>query len=127
MSHDTDKLIRQLSLVAFLMAELRPLTARDVSDRGQLHAELRRMAVTLAEHLVRTNRVARTVTTKLRYPDFSIRTRSSTFAVGSADATEIGNLACTLLDRGLRDRPGALRLVGLSVSNLEPHQQLALA
>ena len=30
MSHDTDKLIRQLSLVAFLMAERRPLTARDV-------------------------------------------------------------------------------------------------
>jgi DNA polymerase-4 len=101
--------------------------ARDVSDRGQLHAELRRMAVTLAEHLVKTDRVARTVTTKLRYPDFSIRTRSSTFAVGSADATEIGNLACTLLDRGLRDRPGALRLVGLSVSSLEPHQQLTLA
>ena len=30
MSHDADKLIRQLSLVAFLMAERRPLTARDV-------------------------------------------------------------------------------------------------
>ena len=30
MWHDTDKLIRQLSLVAFLMAERRPLTARDV-------------------------------------------------------------------------------------------------
>ena len=58
MSHDTDKLIRQLSLVAFLMAERRPLTARDVkmsvegysemsdeafarrfySDRAELHA-----------------------------------------------------------------------------------------
>ena len=31
-SHDTDKLIRQLSLVAFLMAERRPLTARDVKS-----------------------------------------------------------------------------------------------
>ena len=28
MSHDTDKLIRQLSLVAFLMAERRPITAQ---------------------------------------------------------------------------------------------------
>jgi DNA polymerase-4 len=101
--------------------------ARDVSDLEQLHAELRRMAVNLAEHLASTERVARTVTTKLRYPDFSIRTRSSTFAVGSADAREIGDLACALLERGLRDRPGALRLVGVSVSNLEPHQQLALA
>jgi DNA polymerase IV len=101
--------------------------ARDVSDPDHLHAELRRMALNLAEHLAKTDRVARTVTTKLRYPDFSIRTRSSTFAVGSADAQEIGGLACALLDRGLRDRPGALRLVGVSVSNLEPYQQLALA
>jgi DNA polymerase IV len=101
--------------------------ARDVSDPEHLHAELRRMALNLAEHLAKTDRVARTVTTKLRYPDFSIRTRSSTFAVGSADAQEIGDLACALLDRGLRDRPGALRLVGVSVSNLEPYQQLALA
>jgi DNA polymerase IV len=101
--------------------------ARDVGDREQLHAELRRMALNLAEHLEKTDRVARTVTTKLRYPDFSIRTRSSTFAVGSADGQEIGDLACALLDRGLRDRPGALRLVGVSVSNLEPYQQLALA
>ncbi|MGB2953068.1 MAG: WYL domain-containing protein [Gaiellaceae bacterium] len=58
MSHDTDKLIRQLSLVAFLMAERRPVTARDIkgsvegyqemsdeafarrfySDRAELHA-----------------------------------------------------------------------------------------
>jgi DNA polymerase-4 len=101
--------------------------ARDVADRERLHAELRRMAVNLAEHLAKTDRVARTVTTKLRYPDFSIRTRSSTFAVGSADAREIGDLACVLLDRGLHERPGALRLVGVSVSNLEPYQQLALA
>jgi DNA polymerase-4 len=100
---------------------------RDLADREQLHAELRRMALNLAEHLAKTDRVARTVTTKLRYPDFSIRTRSSTFAVGSADAEAIGDLACALLDRGLRDRPGALRLVGVSVSNLEAHEQLALA
>src|SRR5437667_8224870 len=32
MSHDTDKLIRQLSLVAFLMAQRRLLTARDVKQ-----------------------------------------------------------------------------------------------
>src|SRR6266516_2590609 len=36
MSHDTDKLIRQLSLVAFLMAERRPLTARDVKGNSEM-------------------------------------------------------------------------------------------
>src|SRR2546427_10463874 len=40
MSHDTDKLIRQLSLVAFLMAERRPLTARDVKSNGEGYSEM---------------------------------------------------------------------------------------
>ena len=100
---------------------------RDVLDRERLHAELRRMALDLASHLEKHGRVARTVTTKLRYPDFSIRSRSQTLPAGSADGELIGELACQLLDRGLKDRPGALRLVGVGVSNIESHQQLALA
>ena len=40
MSHDTDKLIRQLSLVAFLMAERRPLTARDVKQNVEGYSEM---------------------------------------------------------------------------------------
>ena len=40
MSHDTDKLIRQLSLVAILMAERRPLTARDVKSCVEGYSEM---------------------------------------------------------------------------------------
>ena len=40
MSHDTDKLIRQLSLVAFLMAERRSLTARDVKGNVEGYSEM---------------------------------------------------------------------------------------
>src|SRR5207344_1992275 len=40
MSHDTDKLIRQLSLVAYLMAERRPLTARDVKQNVEGYQEM---------------------------------------------------------------------------------------
>ena len=40
MSHDTDKLIRQLSLVAFLMAERRPLTARDIKSVVEGYSEM---------------------------------------------------------------------------------------
>ena len=40
MSHDADKLIRQLSLVAFLMAERRPLTARDVKSNVEGYSEM---------------------------------------------------------------------------------------
>ena len=100
--------------------------ARDIADREQLHAELRRMALSVGEHLKSSGQVARTITTKLRYPDFSIRSRSTTLPAGSSDGARIGELACSLLDRGLAERPGALRLVGVSVSNLEDFEQLAL-
>jgi DNA polymerase IV len=100
---------------------------RDISDRERLHDELRGMAVEVAEALQRRGQVARTVTTKLRYADFSIRSRSTSLDVGIDAAETIGELACRQLDRGLSDRPGALRLVGVGVSGLADFRQLALA
>jgi len=100
--------------------------AHDLRDREQLHEELRPMAVGVAERLARTGLTARTVTTKLRYSDFSIRSRSITLPVGILEAARIHELACSLLDRALAHRPGALRLVGVSVSGFEPHEQLPL-
>lgn len=99
---------------------------RDVSERDALHAELRRLAELVSERLRRSGLAGRTVTAKLRYGDFSIRTRSTTIGAGIDDAETIGDLACRLLDRGLRDRPGALRLVGVGVSSLSPYRQLTL-
>jgi DNA polymerase-4 len=99
----------------------------DIGDTEQLPAELRRMALRLGEHLVRSGEAARTITTKVRYPDFSIRSRSSTLAAGLDDGGAIGDIACALLDRALADRPGPLRLVGVSLSNLESFRQLPLS
>jgi DNA polymerase IV len=99
---------------------------RDLTDRDRLHDELRGMADRVAEYLARNGQTARTVTTKLRYTDFSIRSRSTSLRVGIDDASRIGELACGLLDRALADRPGALRLVGVGVSGLASHRQLAL-
>jgi DNA polymerase IV len=99
---------------------------RDVGDRERLHDELRRMADRLGEHLRTRGQVGRTVTTKVRYPDFSIRTRSTSLPVGTDDGHRIGELACALLDRALTDRPGLLRLVGVGVSGLDEHLQLSL-
>jgi len=99
---------------------------RDIVDREWLHGELRRQAREVAESLQKRGEVARTVTTKLRYADFSIRSRSTSLDHGIDDAEEIGDLACRLLDRGLRDRPGALRLVGVGVSGLGAYRQLTL-
>ena len=99
---------------------------RDISDRERLHDELRGMATEVAEALQRRGQVARTVTTKLRYADFSIRSRSASLSSGVDTAETIGDLACKQLDRGLNDRPGALRLVGVGVSGLADFRQLAL-
>jgi len=99
---------------------------RDIADRERLHDELRGMAAEVAAALQRSGQVARTVTTKLRYADFSIRSRSTSLASGIDEPDTIADLACRLLDRGLRDRPGALRLVGVGVSGLADFRQLAL-
>jgi DNA polymerase-4 len=99
---------------------------QDVGDAERLHVELQRMAARLAEHLQSRAQTARTVTTKLRYPDFSIRTRSTSLPAGTDDGTRIGEVACSLLDRALGDRPGPLRLVGVGVSGLAEHAQLSL-
>ena len=99
---------------------------RDLHDRALLHAELRRMAEELGGYLRRDGLSARTVTAKLRYTDFSIRSRSTSLDVGIDDPQRLGELACALLDRGLRDRPGALRLVGVALSGLSDFRQLSL-
>ena len=99
---------------------------RDIADRERLHDELRGMADEVAAALQRRCQVARTVTTKLRYADFSIRSRSTSLEAGIDAAETIGKLACQQLDRGLRDRPGALRLVGVGVSGLADFRQLVL-
>jgi DNA polymerase-4 len=99
---------------------------RDIADVEQLRSELRRMSTRIAGHLQRKGETARTVTTKVRYPDFAIRSRSTSLPIGTDDGDRIGEVACGLLDRALADRPGALRLVGVGVSGLEPYRQLEL-
>jgi len=100
--------------------------ARDLTDRERLHDEVRRLAELVSERLRNSGLSGRTVTAKLRYADFSIRTRSTTLPATVDEAELIGRVACGLLDRGLHDRPGALRLVGVGVSGLSPYRQLTL-
>jgi DNA polymerase IV len=97
---------------------------RDLTDRERLHDEVRRLAELVSQRLSNAGLSGRTVTAKLRYADFSIRTRSTTLPAAVDEAAVIGDVACGLLDRGLRDRPGALRLVGVGVSGLSPYRQL---
>jgi DNA polymerase-4 len=99
---------------------------RDVVEIERLQDELRRLSQYVAERLEASGQAGRTITTKVRYPDFSIRSRSTSLPVGTDDAERIWELACACLDRALNDRPGALRLLGVAVSGLEAHRQLEL-
>ena len=99
---------------------------RDVVEIERMQDELRRLSQYVAERLEASGQAGRTITTKVRYPDFSIRSRSTSLPVGTDDAERIWELACACLDRALNDRPGALRLLGVAVSGLEDHRQLEL-
>jgi DNA polymerase-4 len=97
----------------------------DVRDRAQLRAEIQRMSEHLAGRLQKYEQAARTVTTKLRYPDFTTLTRQKTG--WPTDSSErIAFTANLLLVRALAERDEPLRLVGVSVSGLVEQWQLSL-
>lgn len=74
------------------------------------------MAADAARWLARREIFARTVTVKVRFPDFVTVTRSHT-ATGTRDEASLVARSLTLLDRtAARTRP--VRLLGVSVHNL---------
>jgi DNA polymerase IV len=99
---------------------------RDVHDRDALRREARRMADRVGVRLRERGLAGRTVTLKLRYPDFRTITRSATVAEPLAGSADIAGLAVGLLDRV--DLGAGVRLLGVSVRNLTaaPAHQEAL-
>ncbi len=90
----------------------------DRYDADDLHVETVRMADSVAARMRRAGLVGRTVTLKVRYGDFSTRTRSRTSPVLLSEGTAIAALASLLL-REVDVSPG-VRLLGVGVSNLAP-------
>ena len=88
----------------------------DLIDLESIRREITEMASHAVSWLVRRRLLARTVTIKVRYSDFSTITRSHT-ALASRDADALTARALALLDKteaGLRP----VRLLGVSVHNL---------
>jgi DNA polymerase-4 len=100
---------------------------RDLADRGEIERQVARLAVEVAEGLAARSLLARTVTLKVRYDDFTTVTRSSTHAVAVADAASIVARAVLLLDRSQAGRR-SVRLLGVTASGLveATYVQLAL-
>jgi DNA polymerase-4 len=90
--------------------------AKDLTDPDEMRDEIREMAGQAAAWLARRSLLARTVTIKVRYSDFTTVTRSHT-APATRDAAAIAQRAVELLDRTEAPRR-AVRLLGVSVHNL---------
>ena len=91
--------------------------AHDLTDVGQRREELDGMARENAEWLRRRGLLARTVTIKVRYSDFTTVTRSDT-RTATDDPDSIAQRAVSLLDKSEAARR-PVRLLGAGVYNLE--------
>jgi len=92
--------------------------AQDLMDLDTIRSEIDRMARHASAWLARRQRVARSVTIKVRYSDFTTITRSLTAPPATGDADVLSARAVSLLERteaGVRP----VRLLGVSVHNLE--------
>lgn len=96
---------------------------RDITDWSLLEGELVRLVAAVGRRLRKCQMSAKTVTIKLRYGDFTTKTRSKTLTDLFEDDNTILRLARSLL-RPLASRP--VRLVGVYVSSLEEMHQPAL-
>jgi|CXWL01.1.fsa_nt_gi DNA polymerase-4 len=90
---------------------------KDLSELAAMDAELGTMADEVARGLVRRELRARTITVKVRFPDFTTLTRGRTLPRPTASAPLMAELARELL-RATEAGRRQVRLLGLSASNL---------
>jgi DNA polymerase-4 len=88
-----------------------------VRDPAAIRREVEGQVRELCDDLVKGRGAARTVTLKLRRPDFVTTTRSRTLDQPACDPSTLGRLASSLLQETLA--PGsAVRLVGVALTRL---------
>jgi len=90
---------------------------KDIIDRAELRQKLILICDNVAQRMVEEKLAGRTITLKARYSDFSTLTRSNTLATPIRSHRKMLDCAYALLKR---IHGGALRLLGVSMSNLSP-------
>lgn len=93
--------------------------ARDISEAAELRKQLLALVDEVAKRLRDDGMRARTVNLKARYEDFTTVTRALTLPAPTALTKEIRAAAIELLEKKLGRAGRPLRLIGVSVSNLE--------
>ena len=90
----------------------------DVSDPAVIRSEVVRLSDAVASRLRANGLAGRTVTVKVRRPDFALRTRSTTLAAPVQTPRTLAQTAQRLVSK--LELADGIRLLGLSVSNLTP-------
>jgi len=96
----------------------------DVPDGSELRAVLARLAANVGWRLRKDGVYARTITVKIRYPDFETHTKSRTLSEPFRDDDTLYREASRLLDEFRLRRP--LRLLGVYASQLQTTVQASL-
>lgn len=92
--------------------------ARDIADDARLREELDALSERVARRARADRMVGFTVNLKARYADFTTVTRAKTLPDATADSVIIRDTARELLENRLGRDGRALRLLGVSLSNL---------
>jgi len=90
----------------------------DIADARQLQEILDQLSDKVARRIRSHGFVAKTITLKARYSDFSTHTRSESLNVSVDGSVEIRDIARNLLVNKLGRRGRSLRLIGVTASNL---------
>ena len=92
--------------------------ARDIADASALRAELDLLSERVAQRARADGVAGFTVNLKARYADFTTVTRAQTLVDATSDSIAIRDAARDLLEKRLGREGRALRLLGVSLSNL---------
>ena len=95
---------------------------RDLIERRDLERGLLDLAARITRRMIRAGVVGRAITLKIKYADFTIKTRSVVLPDAVADVPSLHRAVVHLLDRA---PPGRVRLLGISVSKIAPAPESA--
>lgn len=95
--------------------------AEDLHELSAMREKVRELAAIVFRHMAEKNNFGRTVTLKLKTPDFRIFNRSRSFGSELRRLEDLEQAALGLLEEHAEE-VGAVRLLGVAVSNLEREQ-----
>jgi DNA polymerase-4 len=94
---------------------------KNISDPAAMKAKLDDLVTKVFDYMKKTHNFGRTVSLKMKTPEFQIFTRSRTFNTEVRKEAQIREVIHSLIDEHISEI-GEVRLLGLAISNLEREQ-----